>query len=336
MKNFVTALLFILLLAGTQFGISQNYMPLPDSNVQWVVADRTSETSYYLYFRVGSYDYDTVIDGYTYSKIYYSSFIGPEIIKPLKHSAEDHSRLVEYKTKIEGEYWGAYRNDGEGRVFYLPPGTSSNNDEGVLFDFTANIGDTISNVSVWFVNEMNSYVVDSTTYFEVEGETHKVIYLTNITPDSYEHPWQVWIEGVGNLLCGPFNGMQGLTNQGLICVSINDTMRFFSSGYIEDYSEYFVQEPGDCSFMLGTNEAVIQQNLFIMPNPFTKNLTIQGVNSGIVQFKLLNVSGQEVFSSKVFHEGGDITFSLESVSPGIYLCNIQNNKRVWNQKIVKY
>src|ERR1700749_3933875 len=123
----------IILLISSLFFIhnsfAQPYQPFPDSNAVWTIGVYDVFGTFYsnYTYRMASANTDTTISSINYKKIFYF----------------DSSGISLYK--------GALRQATTRKVFFVPKDSLNEN---LLYDFSANIGDTVKNVySDWNVTE---------------------------------------------------------------------------------------------------------------------------------------------------------------------------------------
>lgn len=198
MKNIYVALLILSCISGR----SQLNSSWPDSNATWVNA----------YYHVSS-PYPSL-----QSVDYYCMGIADTVINAVQYS--------QISNCLNG-YRGALR-DANGKVYYVPKDSVQ---EYLLYDFTAESGDTVKDVYIealsfgWFpgqgsLMDVSIGVVDSVLY---GGIWRKRMRLGGA----------YWIEGIGNtqgLLWDPFVNISNLLIK-LECLSVNDSSIYPTSGY---------------------------------------------------------------------------------------------------------
>ena len=140
---------------------------------------------------------------------------------------------------------GFIREDTINKLVYFHEGFD---DEGLIYDFSLDIGDSviIDNYYVGFENVL--LICDSIDSININGVLKKRLFL--YSPGFWDS--DIWIEGIGSkfgLLYSGFNGsMMAGGSADLLCCSKNDTLIYmdsvYNSCYIEEFypkitSEYF-------------------------------------------------------------------------------------------------
>ncbi|MCH7534662.1 MAG: T9SS type A sorting domain-containing protein [Bacteroidetes bacterium] len=93
--------------------------------------------------------------------------------------------------------------------------------------------------------------------------------------------------------------------------------------------------------LVGVLESNAQvDSIHVYPNPFqdTVNVTLYGLDSTTLQYKVYNVSGVLVLQSSLGTVSGDVSFTvvLDSLSlEGVYFLRIVTQSKSYNYKIVK-
>ncbi len=304
-------LLSVLWIASSK---AQQYQPLPDSNASWLVQERCSEyTVYHNWFLSHLYN-DTTINNIVYTKIFEKLFGGNEAY-----------------------YSGAFRNDVNGKIFYVPEGEQQ---EVLLQDFSKQQGDTVFNVAVHSNGYIGVYdfVVDSVKYYPCGPYNLKTVAIHSIEmiPSIYGTSLH-WVEKIGSISGGIFNQPEmGLNIFSLICQSISDTIFYNANGgYFPQSLVYYL---GNCDEFLAIDKPQSYKPFSIYPNPFADQLYIrseQALKNLRIQVydlmgRLLTTEIVPDFSSPY------ITKTLPNLNPGNYFLIISNkNNQLWKQIITK-
>ena len=264
MKNIFTPLLWMTLFATPEFASSQSYHPFPDTLAQWSEIDTycpfwdpgdTCAT----YRWVFSLAHDTIIDNKQYT------LVGYNLTAYSRWVLGGQTVLVEnYSYQFPGEIFGAIRESFNKRVWYRKlkdldevPGSAfssigSLDSDVKLYDFDANIGDTIT----WGIGGAGGKVVQSIDSVQLlNGEWRRRIWFNNYSGDDY------WIEGMGSNL-GLFGAYQYHQTEGgflLTCFKQEDVLL---------YTLY----PGDSTLLCNeiytsTPNIVPANSISVFPNP---------------------------------------------------------------------
>ena len=265
---------------------AQTYHPLPDSNAVWIVAYGDS---------------DCALANVPNSIMYYS-FIGDTLIAGQVYSEVWRERVVNGCNFIGSGYAGAIRNDTIAKQVMLVPPDSTN--EQLLFDFSAEVGDTI-----------HAYRGGSLIETQVVATIDSVLIL-----GSYRRQWNLIndlgeeehiIEGVGSTtgFVERINYVDSETY--LNCLSVD------SAALYED-------QPGSCSIHYGLEELPTKARLNLYPNPATGSITIRtepGMDKS--DLHVLDLSGRLVLSLTL--RGTEQKIDVSNLSPGMYAVDLRAN-----------
>lgn len=278
--------------------ISQEYLPLPETNSKWINTYSILEWNPSPHFVISHFvnyctpGIDTTINGFSYFII----------------------------DTCDGGYKGALRNEN-GKVWFLPKNSQT---EFLLYDFTAQPGDTIFSV---YIEDFGGYYELYDLYvepFAVDSILINGNYRKRINFDA-----GYWIEGIGNsqgLFLEPWPNISEYMVD-LYCMSANDTTL---------YPEFSV---GECEFPVGIKEMGNNNLLLnIYPNPFKIEIFVElkksTWESDLKNIIILNSFGQQI--NPVFQiENNIIRIEMESFPTGIYFIGITNNENVIGRKLIK-
>jgi hypothetical protein len=286
-KLFFTAVLLLPFLENTY---SQDYHPLLN-NSSWIVNDFVSccRPPEYLAIDEGT---DIVIGGYTYKRF--------------------NDPFPDYNSNWEEILTVDLREDIVGRkVYKIVEGA-----EMVLYDFSLEMGDTISQYGYTFA-------VTAVEDIAVNGGMRKKMTLHSIELYFGYSLTQVWIEGVGSVAHPFYPGRNMLnvtsTSGGLI---ISTTCSFQNGLHIYGNANCPAMQLNTLDQELLTNQIVIS------PNPFATELTVNS-NVGLqnATFKLYNCQGRLVREINNLN-GQKITIKRESLSSGLYFAQLLENNRL--------
>jgi hypothetical protein len=300
---------FLTLTASSQ---SPAYFPFPDSNAVWtvnfwnccwascpsppapnpVVADYNF--SYYL-------QGDTLINAQNYHQVYRSAGTRHE------HCAVSGSMSI--WTNLPVQYMGAYRQDVAARkVFFIYESTFQ---ESILYDFSLNVGDTLS---LSFI--CGSCIVSSIDSALIGNNYRKQFHFMN-------SPYSV-IEGIGNT-AGLLEPIQPFENGGaLICFSQNG-------------QTLYPDTLTACNIVTaGINEVSHSDQIIIYPNPFSEFTSIK-VPPGFVnsELSIYNSKGALAISQKI--KSVNTRIQRDGLSNGLYICRLvsANGKTVYAKFVVE-
>lgn len=277
--------LFILLLIVLQkFLFAQQYQPFPDSNAVWSIAicggGPPVQCWTYYYCLKG----DTVINTFTYHKLN-SSDSTCTTITPIGGFRENNKKI----------YFLCF-SDAPGFICYTQQ-------EQILYDFNANIGDTVHyGTSGHFI--VNA--IDSIQLLNGQYRKRYCYFSATCTPDPIEPSV---IEGIGNttqLLTGDWYYNR------LLCFKQNDTLLYINTNFNTCYVNNVSVAENDNNFF----------SYSFIPNPITEygklvfNSSIK--NIGIIKvYDCLGNKIKEISSSE-----GQYIIVRKDFAPGFYIFSI--------------
>lgn len=304
MNKIITVIVFALCLISTK-SISQNYVPFPDSGAQWVNAHWNVHVPLPPGLATHSLGFsesyctsgeDTIINLLNYTKINYCNSM----------------------------YKGAIRDNG-GMWYYVPKDSTS---EFLLYDFTAQAGDTVYNVyceygPVSCYNGFSNWTVDYVDSVFIGNSYRKRMYMEY---------GPVWIEGMGNTQGLFWEDGINVSNYGLTihCFSINDTGLFSASpwpwqGHING---------GPCiPLIAGVDEVDNFLNIGLHPNPAVDVVLLTIDNEEIKLIELYDATGKMIYSAET--DLVEIPIKVESFEKGIYFIKVTIGNNSITQKLVK-
>ncbi|MFH2143751.1 MAG: T9SS type A sorting domain-containing protein [Bacteroidota bacterium] len=245
------------------------------------------------------FNQDTVIDTNTYKKVFRST-------------DEFQSNWIPY---------GYIREAIDKKVFYR---TDTSSQEYLIYDFEANINDTIDVTSIysysnsWCLSNL-PFIVDSIDTIFFAGQDRRQYYLFSNYGGSVT---EIWLEGIGSIhgILHNWDGSVGGDGYDLLCYWENEVLKYHNSIYSECY--WYYTNIGD----------PIDLNVYVFPNPVTDKLFIEMFNKDIsYSVELMNIVGQVIFNGN-FIDDGEIDVS--GFSKGIYFLKIQGEGFVETKKIV--
>jgi len=272
MKTF--AFLFIMTLGFTN-AFSQDYYPIVQENNEWnilqVVYPGSGNPWDTIYWTI-SYKFtgDTIISDQAYKKVYKS----------------------EEEIPINWEYEGCIREE-EQKVWYFP---KYGNGETKIYDFTVNMGDTIS-----FLYQ--PMVVDSISYKEINGEDRKHFYFSYIDFSPFK---EIWIEGIGSNY-GVLSSGNGMTLGGwtwFLCMSENGELIYMNPNY------------NSCLLISTGTKETINPEINIFPNPTNNILIVENLSHALLKsIKLVDLKGNIIKEFSTDQEN----LNLNGIKPGSYI-----------------
>jgi len=314
MKTTKILLILLLPLLFGQGVIGQGYIPLVETNKTWSTLNDEGMDAHFTFWT--KFTNDTIINGKTYKKV----IISDTIPYPNYVPKEINAGYIREDTAMK-------------RVYFM----NMQFEEGLIYDFGVNIGDTviIHNKCFYYINTIDSYfeltfIIDTIFYTKIippfyqtyshaislsDSITRKVI-VTRNTMD--EHWKDVWIEGIGSI-----SGVMesGNPDRILLCYSENN------------FLIYYNPEFNGCTFYcLNINEYF--KNLKIYPNPANDYVIVENLNLPYKQthLELYDVHGKLVIKKTLV----DIlsTVNLQCLNSGIYFLRMCTDNNTFTYKLM--
>jgi hypothetical protein len=272
-------ILIVLLLFFSSASKAQPFRPFPDSSAVWTIGIYDVFGTYYssYTYRISSNNMDTSISVNNYKKVFYFDGTGVQLYK------------------------GAVRQTAGRKVYFMPKDSVN---EKLLYDFSANIGDTVYNVySDWTGSEPahNEAILDVDSVL-LNGAYHKRL---QVQLGFY------WIEGIGStggLFESTYGGTFSVVYK-LECFAKYDTTNFPDSG-------------PDC-LLMGIADMNADEGLSVFPNPSSGNFQLQLnlITPQKFNFKLYNSLGACIEQREIC---SSVSFNKSDLPEGIYFYELGN------------
>ena len=270
-KFYLTSTLLLTILISS----AQNQWNIIDPNSKWSVITNNSGTFDTHFIRFS--EEDTLINGFTYRMIY-------NTYHPLGINWTFMNLFI--------------REDSMTRKVFL---RDLNGEEALIYDFSAELGDTITIRNVLSGPEIELRVinVDSVLINDALRKRYQLEPVTWPIPD-------VWVEGIGSIEHGII--YSGFYNTSpwymLLCYNYNNVVYYQNPDYTACYYPY-----------VGQDEFQYSTGLSIFPNPSTNFISIFA-NEGdeIIEVVICNHLGQNVLTTKPVNN----TVDISRLKAGIY------------------
>jgi hypothetical protein len=299
---------FLFALLFCQSFLFAQYIPFPTQNTVWV-NHHYSFDGWWPPFISDEYltsidnfcvnNEDTIINSTTYTKLNYCN----------------------------GDYRGALRDNG-GQVFFVSKDSLS---EMLLYDFTVDIGDTLTNLFMsngWF----DTLYVSDISSITIGSQNHKTVYLSGVSgsPGGFS---DYWVEGVGctaGLLVEPFSNenISGWYDE-LNCFSTNDSI-------FNPQMNFIYTGSGSCHLNYLSLEGFSKNTIQLYPNPTTELLTIKIPDTKEeLEIKIYNSMGEVVFVNNTVNMQAEIKMDLTALRAGFYFITVKNQAQIYSATFVK-
>ena len=291
MKKLNIYTIFALLLMTRSVAVyAQEYVPIIQEGNVWNTLDVTVSMYNTYYNNIIWFSGDTIIDDVRYAKL-------------MGITDGDAPHLFSLLREDDGKVWERLNNQREI----------------LLYDFTANVGDTLR-CGLW-ADEYYYYIVDSISMEHIGGVDRKMLWF------GLEYTWfhptaaETWIEGIGSDLGLLYSESAG------ICGAYYCTLCFHQN------DELIWQNPNydDCTFdAVGENS--FANEIFVCPNPAKDLLNINFADDNECQsVEIYSLDGRLLISQNDIFE----TINIANLTPGLYLIKVRmNDGKEFSEKIV--
>jgi hypothetical protein len=286
---------------------AQQYVPFPTDSAQWSVRHTINNP-----FSQYSYQYkmkgDTLLNGRTYHKIYYSLDLAYDSPNETLHCfvREDITKKIFVKYPIE---------------------SGIDTTEFMLYNFNLAMGDTVTIRLLDFTTDsiykLEVATVDS---FTTNVDTRKYYGLTPIAPTTWSCTNSMfdWRTGIGSTL-GPFYNEipEGDCSDGGYEVSC-----FW-------YKGIYIWGGTYCDYSTGIEEKIIEPYLNVFPNPVQISATYKiNLHEEIKDSYLIinDILGQRIGKYNIVSKNSAFVMNTESYNNGIYFYSVYNDGKVVETK----
>ena len=278
MKNLkIYTLLALLLMAGGVKTQAQEYVPMIQEGNEWCTLEAIvcKDTEGHYNTLVNWLSGDTLINEVRFTKV----------METL--NGEGTPYQVALLREEYGKVWETYNG----------------NSEILLYDFTANVGDSL------VCGYGDYFVLDSISIEQIGGVDRKKFWF-GLEYDFTGEPYamETWIEGIGSdlglLYCGSY----------YFCGGYYRALCFHQDG------ELIWQNPEYDACVITSVEEINDKVISVYPNPAMETVTIDGVEAAEVQ--VYNVLGQMVKTVRGTNE-----IDLSGLVDGVYLLRITDAER---------
>ena len=288
MKNIMLyTLLALLLMAGRVKTQAQEYVPMIQEGNEWYTLDAqvcSSQTLRGYNTLVHRIADDTLIGGVRYTKVMQTvNDVGTPTLAALLREED-------------GKVWETYNG----------------NSEILLYDFTANVGDSL------VCGYGDYFVLDSISIEQIGGVDRKKFWF-GLEYDFTGEPYamETWIEGIGSdlglLYCGSY----------YFCGGYYRALCFHQDG------ELIWQNPEYDACVITSVEEINDKVISVYPNPAMEIVTIDGIEAAEVQ--VYNALGQLVKTVQ-----GSNEINVSGLPAGIYSIRVtMNDGNLFLNKIIK-
>lgn len=274
------------------FSKAQPPLPFPTGDVQWTVNSVQMGESYpdRIYATMG----DSTFNGLLYQKI------GWVDNTELPWETEDLT------------YSGIIR-DESGRWLFVPSWSA---EEYPLFDFTGDVGDTVSIQNPLFAFDPADYTVESITTTQTVVDERRV--WTLIPAVGFGYP-EYFIEGIGSSY-GLFGHSTFISDAGsqLICMEMNGELI------------YRIPEAESCYYLsTGLEERAAESALHLAPNPSREQVILSVDGADITQAGLVvnDALGRAMELTGLQRTMNTLRFDVSALPAGLYTVSIAPRDR---------
>lgn len=271
---------------------AQPFQPFPGANAKWTIGvyDVFGAFHYGYYYKLDAVNTDTTIGSGVYKKIYRCDSLG-------------HT-----------DYKGALRQDAGRKVFFMQPDSVN---EKLLYDFSANAGDTVYNVYSDYASAEpvhNEEILDVDS-IAINGAYHRRLLL---------HLNFYWIEGIG-------------CNGGLFESTYGGTFAYVYKldCFTKDSVPIYSSATGNC-LLSGVTELEAESNYNLYPNPGKGLITLHydAPLQNTATLNVYNATGACVFKTLLKQGIQQHSIDLKQLGDGIYFYTITTASTMQTGKII--
>ena len=279
------------------------YMPMLVAGNQWnnLFMPTVGSEYYYEHTYISKLGEDTIIEGVTYFKFL---------------TAYDENSSI-------WETVGFLREDVENRKVYVK---RLDNPEALLYDFNANVGDTISTYNFHFYPQEVLLVIQNIESISIGGELRKKMTVLSISADILGHNYRVWIEGIGCPEDGLLSAVDpaDLVGSGLLllCFSQEEVL-IYKPEMFENRDCFVWTYPQNIKENSSTSYKVWQAN---------GNLHINSEKQIPCSVELFDISGRLLQHTKT--DNGNVIIDINNYTAGVHIVRITSNNSVSNHKVL--
>ncbi len=310
-KLFLKTFIIISLFFVCNVGISQNYIPLPDSGIVWrqtsVRFDQATTTQVCWENQFELKGEDTIINSLTYTKLYYTGSFG----------ANGNCNV---NTIYNQNNW-AIRETGAKRIYIFE---YSSGQEYLLYDFNLGVNDTISTVYAYSFHGLYdnfTEVITSIDSVSIDNTFHKAYNITSTNWMGVVVNYVQLIEGIGSTfgLFADNSPNWAEKYDYLNCVHINNQV------------VYFQTQPCSLLTSVDDNLAFNEENFIkIYPNPVSNELFILNSfgNSILYEYSIYDLIGTNVITGQLYISGLANKIDIFNLKQGMYILKLSHNSTV--------
>lgn len=290
MKKLNIYTIFALLLMTRSVAVyAQEYVPIIQEGNVWNTLDVTVSMYNTYYNNVNWFSGDTIINDVRYAKL-------------MGTTDGDAPHLFSLLREDNGKVWERLNNQMDI----------------LLYDFTANVGDTI-----WcgpWAGEYHYNIVDSISIEHIGGIDRKKFWF------GLEYGWfgtaaaEIWIEGIGSDLGLLYSGSASISGayHNTLCFHQNDELIWQNPNY------------DDCTFdAVGENIGV---KMVLYPNPTKGTIKIEAEN--IQNVSIYNYFGEIIFETET--SGNTFEYDFSDKKSGLYIIKVRmSDGSEFTERIVK-
>lgn len=305
-------LFFISLLLLTLVTKAQTYYPFPTGDASWQVA------RCFYFYPPGWYDEhliettgeDTVINGKTYTKLFYTNH---------------HAPGTDFDTIYPTVFIGGMR-EADKKIYFVSDYLCLDTFERCVYDFNAtDVGESIYTQFLSPGSQVHvQHIVTGIDSVLIGSDYHRVLQLTDENFYTYEE----WIEGMGSnygLIYATF-WMVTDNSYDLICFSENKVNEFLNPNPGFGFCQAPFP-PVECDSLATGVHVLYEKKPLIYPNPVSSRIVIDASGKNTPdEFDLRDVSGRIVLSGMLSKSyDNKATISLNKLNDGIYLLTLYSH-----------
>ena len=195
-----------------------------------------------------------------------------------------------------------------------PPGE----DEGILYDFNLDIGDTAYIINMFCTHDSVQVIVENIDTAEYFGIDRRQWHLNGSIRSE-----EMWIEGIGSNM----GILHSMYYHCIVCPAWD--LMCFQQG---DQLLYSLYSSYDC-YVVNIDEDEFEEIIEIFPNPASDKFEVRSSAFGIEMIRIYDMLGRQVLE-KECDRSMQLTIDCSAYEPGLYHCQIKLPNQLITSKLI--
>jgi len=224
---------------------------------------------------------------------------------------------ISYSQNSPHEYYGfIMREDSTGKVWGAKFSQSTLEGQGLMYDFSVNVGDTITPFNDYspYFNIEPLIVQNIDTVFHANKFRKRIGLSFTFSTDTVEN----WYEGIGS--------SNGLIYPGSFIIDYS----FYLLSFFEDLGWVWINPIYSCIWV-GTENIILNESIKVYPNPSSDIINIDIEEEATLE--IINTKGQIVDTKSLTEKVNNL--DLSNLVSGVYTLRIKTDRGIAIRKLIK-